>query len=208
MTNVNISPFSPPPLDEHEMGHVLSEMADQERDDGKVSRVGWKEILIDVGYAPRHVDQILDRWFVKCTTCGEDATHLWAVVGEDGSISSMLGNGKFSPSCDSCTGDPSTFETPQTGVLRAPLDFDPSRDNWTVQFDDTPERVAEWICNRQSDTLGAIMRAIDYGTGREILAKAIRMYAQAVAGQSLNELHHTTFDEVLLDLVSDARNTP
>ena len=204
MTNVNITPFRIKPLDEHTLGHVLSEMADQTRDDGPLDRDGWREILEGVGYHPENVTQILERWFVKCSTCGEDATHLWACVGEDGTISSLLGNGKFSPSCDNCTGEPSTFETPQTGVLRCPLDFDPSRG---LRFDDHPAKVAEWLCDRSEDTLGQILKQIDIGSARGMLALAMKMFAQHVAMTSRNEIFEHTFDEVLLDLLTDARGS-
>lgn len=203
MTNVNISPFRVKPLDERTLSHVLSEMMDQTRDDGPLDRAGWREILEGVGYHPQNVDQILERWFVKCSTCGEDATHLWASVGEDGTISSMCGNGKFSPSCDNCTGDPSTFETPQVGVLRCPMDFDPG--NVGILFGDHIAAVADWLCNRQPDTLGQIMCRIDPGDARGMLATAMKLFAREVAIQSRNEIHQFTFDEVLLDLLTDAR---
>lgn len=202
MTNVNISPFRVKPLDEHTLSHVLSEMMDQTRDDGPLNRAGWREILEGVGYHPENVTQILERWFVKCSTCGEDATHLWASVGEDGTIGSMCGNGKFSPSCDNCTGDPSTFETPQVGVLRTPLDFDPARG---LNFGDHPERVADWLRNRSPDTLGMVLRAMEIGYAREILGTALKLYAQHVAITTSNEIHQSSFDEVLLDVLSDAR---
>lgn len=55
--------YVPEMLDEHTLGHVLSEMTDQERDDGKLDRAGWREILLEVGYPMAHVEQILDRWY-------------------------------------------------------------------------------------------------------------------------------------------------
>lgn len=202
MTNINISPYPHAPMTDAEVDAVIEEMRDQTMDDGPLDRAGWEEILAGVGYPGMYVKQILSRWFVPCTTCGKDATHLWANVGEDGTIGSMCGPGKFSPSCDDCTGEPSTFETPQVGVLRCPLDFDPEKG---LRFDDHPAKVAEWLCDRSPDTLGLVLRAMDWGYAREILGIALKLFAQHVAKESLNEIVQTTFDEVLLDVLMDAR---
>lgn len=204
---MTVSHLRPRPLDEHELGHVLTEMADQEKEDGATyTRDGWREILIEAaGYNPRQVDQIFERWFRKCSACGDrDATHLWAGVGEDGSISSMEGPKKFALSCDECSGShPSEFTDSQQGILRAPLTFDPNRIG--LVFGDHVDRVAEWLCDRQSDTLGTILCHTDPGYAREILAKALKMFAREMAIISQNEIHQVTFDEVVLDILVDAR---
>jgi len=61
---------------------------------------------------------------VECSTCGDAATHLYATFApETGDISSMLGPGTWSPSCDGCD-DPGLAE-PMEGVFRieAPLEM-------------------------------------------------------------------------------------
>lgn len=63
---------------------------------------------------------------IECSTCGGDvpATHLFATFEPaTGQISSMLGPGRWSPSCDDCD-DPSLAE-PMEGVFRieAPLEM-------------------------------------------------------------------------------------
>lgn len=201
MTNVNISPFRVKPLDEHTLGHVLSEMTDQVRDDGPLDRAGWREILLGVGYPRAHVHQILDRWFVKCHACGDrDATHLWATIDCGGTIGSMAGPGRFAPSCDQCSGPISEFADPQQGVIRVPLDFDPEW--WTaLVFGDHPARVAEWLRTRQPDTLSRVINAMDPGDARDMLTVAIGKLARKVSDSS----NQVDFDTVLLDIITEAR---
>lgn len=74
------------------------------------------------------------------------------------------------------------------------------------RFADDPATVAEWLCHRQPDTLGLVLKEIDPGYARQILALAMRMFATAMARRTKNEIHEATFDEVLLDIVIDARS--
>lgn len=54
---------------------------------------------------------------IECTTCGEPATHLYATFNvADGTIGSINGRGRWSPSCDSCD-EPDLVEV-DTDVFR------------------------------------------------------------------------------------------
>jgi hypothetical protein len=70
---------------------------------------------------------------------------------------------------------------------------------------DDPATVADWLCSRQPDALAEVLKAIDSGYSRQILALAMRKFATHVATASRGEIHQFTFDEVLLDLLVDAR---
>lgn len=206
---MTITGYKPEELDEHTLGHILSEMADQEREDGPglerghYTRPQWREILLGVGYPPAHATQILDAWFVKCTTCGNDATHLWASFCEDGSWGSMAGPFKFAPSCDNCTGS-LEGDIPQQGVIRAPLQFEapteppvPSSGQLAAAFaEDDPMKIENAI---------AVAVSSDAGATREAVAAAVKALAHQVAVQTRGEVHQVSFDEVLLDVLTDAR---
>lgn len=61
---------------------------------------------------------------LKCSACGEIATHRYAALDKQGRITSMAGRGRSTPSCDACAPEPDTDRDPLFATLRLPLDFD------------------------------------------------------------------------------------
>jgi hypothetical protein len=72
-----IKRYVPEMLDEHTLGHILSEMQDQEKDDGELDRAGWREILLEVGYPLAHVEQVLERWFASTPPPAKELAAAW-----------------------------------------------------------------------------------------------------------------------------------
>lgn len=57
----------------------------------------------------------------ECATCGQQATHMWASLSEEGVPTSMNGAWTFTPSCDECSGN-SFDDGAGRPVIRAPID--------------------------------------------------------------------------------------
>lgn len=201
--NCNITRYMPEELEEALIEDIIEEMRQCERDeDVRHNRRQWREILIDCGYAKPQVEQVLDVYFPKCTTCGRDATHLWASYNPDGSIGSMMGPDKFSPSCDGCSGS-FAGDIPNQGVVRAPLDFDP--ETKAPRIPTVDEMVSGLFELGDAKIEAVIVQAStnEPGLMRNVIWRIVDAHCRAIAKQSQNELHQTSHAEVLLDVIAD-----
>jgi hypothetical protein len=89
-------------------------------DEGEIGvelhKLGYPDIWIAALVA-----SVVERWRRnECGTCGEQATHLWASLSEEGVPTSMSGPWTFTPSCDECSGN-SFDDGAGRPVIRAPL---------------------------------------------------------------------------------------
>lgn len=112
------------PLSDHALSHVMSDLLSSEwapTDEDEIEAA-----LAETGYRPNEISQIMSAWRVhwlhrSCGTCGEEATHMWASLSEEGVPTSMNGAWTFTPSCDGCGGN-QYDDCAGRPVIRAPID--------------------------------------------------------------------------------------
>lgn len=199
-----MSPIPDPPgLDPTTLSIVLSEIGDMERARGgrPFTEQEITEQLMDSGYGHQQTESILDVYLPKCSACGERATHQYGQLSEDGSVSSMAGPGKLTPSCDRCA-DPSVMVGHEFGNIRAPLAF-----NYTGPDPEDPvDRLVLAITGGgQDDLREAIKKATetDAGEVRTAMGAMALQYCRSVAACTRHEIYQTSFSECLLDLLAD-----
>lgn len=188
------------PLSEHALSHILSELEEQRLNDnpdvGPLTESEVRSALTEAGYGPACFDQVwiayIGGW-PECATCGDPATHMWGTVAEDGKISSIAGPWKLAPSCDGCGGFKFDDGAGQP-VVRARLGKQIATAP-VAQY--SMEGLAD-AAGHDPDFLARILRSMDPGDARTVMAITLRAYCQHVASVTEGEL---SFQEALLNTI-------
>lgn len=176
-----------PPLDQHTLSHILTGLAEE------VALHEWnesnvREDLIDKGYdSPVAIEQVLTHVratreaLVSCGTCGKIATHVYATMDRhSGRIHSMRGPGVWTASCDDCDDPDIKNPMPDQYRVSGPLEL-------------------LGVEQEMRTPASQLVEMTDPGDARAEISGAMRAFAKRMEDDEIS------FDEVLLDLVADAR---